>query len=152
MMLIVLSKWPRKAAERVPDKIKFKQLLELGQLVCSTEISSVFKPIRQGKEIQEWIKRNPRWTFLYFENLYCWAQQWINMSHETNSKFAKILYDLRKVGSSDKCGYGSRVNTAVFRYSSQYKNTSYSNNSELPIREAVKEYEKYLEWKGGIWR
>ena len=42
-MLIVLSKWPRKAAERVPDKIKFKQLLELGQLVCSTEISSSFK-------------------------------------------------------------------------------------------------------------
>ena len=69
MMLIVLSKWPRKAAERVPDKIKFKQLLELGQLVCSTGVSSVFKPVRQGKEIQEWIKRNPRWTFLYFENL-----------------------------------------------------------------------------------
>lgn len=97
MMLVVLSKWPKKAARLVPDKIKFKQLLELGQLVCFAGISSVFKPIPQGKEIQEWIRKNPRWTFLYFENLYCWAQQWTNMSSETNSKFAKILCDLKRL-------------------------------------------------------
>jgi hypothetical protein len=148
-MLIVLSKWPREAAERVPDKIKFKQLLELGQLVCSTGISSVFKPIRQGKEVQEWIKRNPRWTFLYFENLYCSIKRQIKMSDETNKKFTKILFDLREVYNDSNT---AKIETAIFRYSSQYKGTEYSSNSELPVDKAIKEYKKYLEWKGGIWR
>ena len=148
-MLIVLDKLPRKAARLVPDKIKFKQLLELGQLICSTGISSTFKPVSQGKEIQEWIKKNPRWTFFYFENLYCWSAQWINMSNETKYKFNKILYDFREVLKDED---NLIPNTIIFRYSSQYKGTQYSNNSELPTREAIKEYQKYVEWKGKIWQ
>ena len=148
MMLIVLSKWPREAAEFVPDKIKFKQLLELGQLVCSIGISSVFKPVKQGKEIQEWIKRNPRWTFLDCENLYCWVRERVKISNETDNKFAKILFDLREIYNDSDT---ARVDTAIFRYSSQYKGTQHHNNSELPIEEAIKEYKKYIGWKGKTW-
>lgn len=52
MMLIILDKNPLKSAELVPDKIKFKQLIELGQLICSAGISDVYKPIKQGKELE----------------------------------------------------------------------------------------------------
>ena len=148
-MLLVLNKRPRESARLIPDKIKFKQLLELGQLICSTDISSVFKPVKQGKEIQSWIKRHPYWVSLYFENLYCWVKHCIKISNETNDKFAKILFDLRK-----SVNYKSNVllpNTAIFRYSSRYKGTQYHNNSELPVEEVIKEYKKYIEWKGKTW-
>lgn len=55
MMLLILDRNPVKSALLVPDKLKFKQLLELAQMI-STITGSVYKPVRQGKEIQEWIK------------------------------------------------------------------------------------------------
>ena len=44
-MLIILDKNPEVAASLVPDKIKFKQLIELCQLVCSTGICGIFKAV-----------------------------------------------------------------------------------------------------------
>jgi hypothetical protein len=71
------------------------------------------------------------------------------MSDGTNKKFTKILFDLREVYNDSNT---AKIETAIFRYSSQYKGTEYSSNSELPVDKAIKEYKKYLEWKGGIWR
>ena len=149
MMLIILSRSPIEAVRLVPYKIKFKQLLELGQLICSAGYSSVFKPVPQGKEIQEWIKKNTKWTCVYFESLCCWAAQWIKMSQKTKNRFAKILYDLKRC-----CGdcRGARISSAIFRYSSQYKGTPYLNNTELPINEAILQYEEYVKWKGNKWQ
>ena len=64
MFLLVLSVDPITSANLIPDKLKFKQLIELGQLICSVGISDVYKPIRQGKEIQKWIKKYPEWKKL----------------------------------------------------------------------------------------
>lgn len=58
MMLLILDKNPILAANLVPSKLKFKQLLELSQLICSAGISGVYKKIPQGKEIQNWKDAN----------------------------------------------------------------------------------------------
>ena len=58
-MLIITDKNPYKAAGWLLDNTNknfcFKQLLELSQLVSSTGISNVYKPVKQGKELQAWI-------------------------------------------------------------------------------------------------
>ena len=61
MFLLVLDKDAVKSAQLVPDKIKFKQLIELCQLICSAGYSNVYKKINQGKELQNWIIRNSVW-------------------------------------------------------------------------------------------
>ena len=40
MMLIICDKNPVRAAELVPDRLKFKQLLELCQMLCSVGYSN----------------------------------------------------------------------------------------------------------------
>ena len=70
MFLLILDKNPDKSAELVPDRLKFKQMLELGQLICSAGISNVFKPIKQGKELQVWIKNNKNWIYWYMMFLF----------------------------------------------------------------------------------
>ena len=66
MMLIIADKSPQKNFEYLVENTNknyiFKSLLELAQLVCSCGYSEVYKPIKQGKEIQEWIKNNKLWT------------------------------------------------------------------------------------------
>ena len=69
MMLLILDENPILAANLVPSKLKFKQLLELSQLICSAGISDVYKKILQGKEIQNWILENPAWVYRYFDTL-----------------------------------------------------------------------------------
>lgn len=65
MMLIVLNKNPILAAQLVPNKLKFKQLLELAQMIFSCGYSNIYKKIPQGKEIQGWIKENYTWVKRY---------------------------------------------------------------------------------------
>ena len=38
------------------------------------------------------------------------------------------------------------IETAIFRYQKQY-NSEIPTNTELPIKQVVKEYRKYLQWK-----
>lgn len=152
-MLIVLDKNPYRAAEFVPDRLKFKQLLELGQLICSVGISDVFKPVRQGKKLQAWIRNHVSWTYMYYDRLFDWSLRNINLKNETIGKLSKIKYDLHEKFKSyyDSNYYIRRVNpdTLVFRYVKEYaRNTKYKTDSEIDADEAVKEYEKYVEWKG----
>lgn len=69
MMLIIMHKNPEKAAQMLPNSIKFKQLLELAQMI-STITDSVFKPINQGRKIMSWIKENPYFTANYYMTLF----------------------------------------------------------------------------------
>ena len=142
-MLIVLDKNPTEAACRVPEKLKFKQLLELGQLICSAYISFVFKPISQGKELQAWVKKNSYWTYFYYEELYEWSVSHINMKEETKKKLCHIMEDLWRYSMDTNMNIG----TAIFRYVKEYEDTGYSTNTELPIDVAVEEYERYIQWK-----
>lgn len=142
MMLIICDKNPIRAAELVPDRLKFKQLLELCQMLCSVGYSNIYKKIPQGKAIQEWIKRNPAWTKTYGAILLSWCCDNIKLKEDSFKKIFTILASVL-----NPCDLDCEIQTAVFRYSKEYKNTSYATDSELPIDEAVKEYKKYMEWK-----
>ena len=143
MMLIILDKNPFKAAQLVPDRLKFKQLIELGQLICGAGISDVFKPVRQGKKLQEWVKNNPYWVHCYFKTLLEWVYLKTKIKVETSYKLQCIKYDLWQY--IDVCKH--EIKTAIFRYKMGYR-SNYKTNSELPIDIAIEEYKKYMEWKG----
>lgn len=142
MMLIVCDKNPVRAAELVPDQLKFKQVLELCQMICSIGYSSIYKKIPQGKAIQEWIKRNPAWVKTYGATLYDWCLYKTNMTEKTTLDILRIL-----VSIPESCDLDHEIQTAIFRYNKNYKGTSYATDIELPIKEAVEEYKKYMEWK-----
>lgn len=146
MFLLILDKDPYKAAELIPDRLKFKQLLELGQLICSAGISDVYKPIKQGKELQEWIKNNPQWV-------YCYLCELIQFNYnkfkdiEKRQKIIKINADLYCYIRDNQIKI-KEPTTAIFRYVKEYAGmTSYESNSELPIDVAISEYKRYLEYK-----
>lgn len=94
MMLIILDKNPEKCVDKLPRSIKFKQLIELCQLVCSAGISNVYKPVKQGRRLQSWIIRNKGWVFQYMVYLKNWCFKNVEMKMETIYKIDKILYDL----------------------------------------------------------
>ena len=87
MMLIICDKDPYKAVKyliaNTNKNFVFKQLLELGQLICSCGFSDVYKKINQGKKLQEWIKYNPMWVLRYFTQLYIWCLLNINLKEKT---------------------------------------------------------------------
>lgn len=131
MMLIILDKNPHKSAELVPDRLKFKQLLELGQLICSAGISDVFKPIKQGKALQEWVKNNIEWIEKYYRTLYKWCFININFKENTDFNLTKIWKNLLNFPESWKVNYEPQ--TAIFCYVKEYAEfTKYKSDSELP--------------------
>lgn len=140
-MFLILDRNPVKSASLVPDKLKFKQLLELAQMI-STITGSVYKPVRQGKEIQEWIKKYPDYTKFYYRTLYAWCIENIKMQEKTIKDLMTIYLSLsyKEIDMYPE--------TAIFRYNKNYKGTSWQNNSELSINTAIYEYKKYLCWKG----
>lgn len=146
MMLIVLDKNPIKSAELIPNKIKFKQLLELCQLICSAGICDVYKPVKQGKKLQNWVKEHQGWAYNYGLHLFTWCRSHINMSDKTIADTLKILCSLD--GWLFSC---TSTDTAIFRYSSGYK-SNISTDTELDIDKCVKEYRKYVQWKGKKWQ
>ena len=141
VFLLILDKNPYKAAELVPDRLKFKQLLELGQLICSAGISDVYKPINQGKELQEWVKKYQTWIFQYGSSLYTRCNFIYNLKIDTRIKIIDILnsLDINEL---------KKPTTAIFRYVKEYAEmTEYESNSELPIDVAIIEYKRYLDYK-----
>lgn len=146
MFLLVLDKSPYKAAELVPDRLKFKQLLELGQLICSAEISNVYKKINQGKELQKWVRNNRAWTYWFAMFLYDYCLNNLNLKAETIMKIKEIIRDLHN--STDITKENEYPKNAIFRYVKEYAEfTEYETNSELPIDVAIQEYKRYLEYK-----
>ena len=144
--MLILDKNPHKAAELVPDRLKFKQLLELCQLICSAGISDVFKPINQGKELQEWIKNNRAWTYWFAMFLYDYCLNNLNLKAETIMKIKEIIRDLHN--STDITKETEYPKNAIFRYIKEYaKMTIYESNSKLRINITVNEYKKYVKWK-----
>ena len=148
MMLFVLNKVPNRSFQYLVDNSNknfiFKSLLELAQLICSCGYSNIYKSVKQGKELQEWIKKNEEWTFRYYSCLWFWCASHIKMKNKT-------LYDTYMIKSNfyDKIKHRKRISypkTAVFRFKKDYK-CKYKTNTELPIQEAVEQYRKYLSWK-----
>lgn len=147
MMLIILDKDPKEAVDKLcntmNDKFCFKQLIELGQLICSAGISDQYKPIPQGKAIQEWIKQYPWYVSTYYSFL---LARYFGYFKSSAALDRAILIRNRLMVYSVETDH-KPVRTAIFRYSNKYTDTIYKNNSEVPIYTACKEYSKYLKTK-----
>lgn len=166
MMLIITSPNPQLACDWLVENTNknfcFKQLLELGQLICSAGISDVYKPIKQGKELQEFCKEHIEWIYYYYENLYVWCKNNVKLQARTKTRLSEIRVDIflkcdiykkkqKVINSGHRFGFEIELapirydlTTAIWRYSKEYE-SEYPTNSELPIDAAVEEYRKYIE-------
>ena len=146
MMLIVADRDPYKnahyIAEHTNKNFLFKSLLELAQLICSCEISCIYKPVKRAYEIQDWILKNKLWVFRYYTALSFLCLGNIKMSAKTMVDFYIIRDDLWV--SIEKKRRIIYPKTCIFRYRKGY-NSKYESNSELPLEEGIKEYRKYIE-------
>lgn len=146
MFLIILDKNPTEAAYKVPERYKHKQLLELMQML-SCVVDFGYKQLPNGKEIKAWINKNKLWVYTYAKVL----MQEVNVKRNTQIKY-KCLLDLLYEDCKDIEETLPLVipnaKTAVFRYKEEYSEfTKYKTNTELPISIAIKEYERYINWK-----
>lgn len=142
MQLYILSKDPIRSASLIPDKYKFKMLIELGQLTCSAGISNQYKKIAQGKELQSWVSENKEYTYVYYDTLYRWSVDNICMKDETLIKILRIREDLKR-----QVGYNYNEPThAYLRYAKEYK-CNVASKTLLQIDNCIEEYQKYLNWK-----
>lgn len=57
MMLIVLDKNPITAAKLVPNNLKFKQLLELAQMLCSCGFSNLYKKYHKARQYKNGLNK-----------------------------------------------------------------------------------------------
>ena len=142
MMLLVLDKNPVKAADAIPNNLKFKQLLELCQMICSCGYSTIYKKIFQGRQIQQWIPYNKEWVKTFAYTLYLWCYKNINMKDKTRNDLLSIISSLPGTINESII-----LSNAIFRYSKDYKETIYNSNDKLDIDTAINEYLNYLSWK-----
>lgn len=140
IQLYILDKDPIISAQRVPDKYKFKMLIELGQLICSAGISDAYKPIKQGQELQVWVDIYRPYTYIYFNELLCWSIYNIKLKPDTLNKLVKIRQDLEEVVYEH---IYSEPTHAYFRYHKDYK-CDVESKTLLQIDECIKYYEDYL--------
>ena len=145
MMLIITEKKPKDnlkwLAENTNKNYIFKQLLELAQLICSCGYSNIYKPIKQGKALQEWIKKNPLWVYRFYNLLWFWCAARIKMKPKT-------LYDLYMIKDNlyehiEKKRRITYPKTAIWRYNKDYL-SEYPTDSELPIEVVTGLYKKYI--------
>ena len=141
MFLLVLDKNGAKSARLVPDGIKFKQLLELMQLLSTEFEIDCMKPIKQGKEIRKWIRNNISWVFSFYHGLAFYCLFKMKSKSETKYKIFRIAHILDELCEEEK-----EPTTAIFRYSKDYQ-CDIPTNTELPIEQCISEYQKYIKWK-----
>ena len=143
MQLLILDTNPIISASLVPNKYKFKMLIELGQLLASAGLTNVYKPIKQGKELQTWVSSHRHYTYSYFDKLFRWSKSHVNMSSETIAKLEQIQTDLlNQLGK-----VAEKVPThAYFRYAKEYK-CDVPSKTLLPIEDCIAEYKKYINYK-----
>ena len=147
MMLIITSVNPYMASEFLIDNTNknfcFKSLLEIAQLISSCGISSVYREVKQGKMLKEWIKQNISWVYRFYCSLFLWCLKNINLKDKTKKDLLQIENDL--FNHLD----GNLIpKTAIWRYSKEYE-SEYPTNSELDIDLVCELYKTYLrEFKG----
>ena len=146
MMFIIANVDPDEAAiylrEHTSKVFRFKQLIELAQLVCSAGFSDIYKTVARGKVIQEWIKKNRYFTYRYMKRLWYIALSETNIKPETSLKLYKIMNALFDSASADNA-FDLNIKTGIFRYKKGYE-SEFPSNTELPIRTCVNEYRKYI--------
>lgn len=151
MMFLILDKNPVSCVqyllEHTNEKYVSKQVLELMQLICSAGYSKVYKALKWGKEIQNWIRKdhvNQMYIWFYLD--YVFYLNILRIKPETKRKYLQIYQDFSSSVMNDLAD-PHILKDAVFRYRIEYIDTEYETNTLLPIDIAVKEYRKYLDWK-----
>ena len=151
MMFLILDKNPilcvQYLLEHTNEKYVSKQVLELMQLICSAGYSKVYKALKQGKEIQKWIRQdhiNQMYIWFYLD--YVFYLDILRIKPQTKKKYLQIYQDFSSSVMNDLAD-PYIIKDAVFRYREEYTNSEYQSNSLLSIDIAVKEYRKYLDWK-----
>lgn len=147
MQLYILDKSPLDSAQLLFDtlgeKYSFKMLIELCQLICSAGISQVYKPIPQGKELQEFVKNNKEWVHKYAGHLFRLCRDSnIKIKTESLKNIDLILSDL----FINLDGGFKLIKAAPFRYKAGYP-CDIPSGTVLPVADCVTEYRKYLSWK-----
>lgn len=148
MMLIICDKNPKQnvkyLVEHTNKNFVFKSLIELGQLICSCGYSNRYKKISQGKELQDWITRNPQWTYEYMKHLFVWCQENVNLSNKTYNDLKSIITEIGKVAKYK--GLKTTPKEVIFRYKNTYK-SDIPSKMLLNIDTAINKYRHYIEWK-----
>lgn len=139
MQLYILDKDPIKSANMIPDKYKFKMLIELGQLISTLTKNGIYKPVRQGQELVYWIDKNANYVDKYYYTLLKWSEENINMKEKTKNDLYEIWYSLEQ-------NYIENLTYAYFRYAKEYV-CNIPSKTLLPIDECITEYRKYIQWK-----
>jgi hypothetical protein len=141
MQLYILDKNPQVCAELLPKKFRFKMLLELAQMVNTVSGCGTYKSIKQGKEIQYFIKAYRFWVMEYYWKLFEMVKINTKLKDKTKEDLIKIYFSYPP----------NHVQFEVPKYAPfRYKNTYNSlipSGQVLPIDECIAEYTKYLEWK-----
>ena len=181
--LFITNRNPVEAAKYIIENTNklfcFKQLIELGQLICSCEvpsktyhdkkhnlifeyenkrkkyISNAYKPINQGKAIQQWIIRHDFWVYAYFMELLKYCKSNFNFKPESLRRLEKISSDMKKQALKNSLftleqlyKIDFHLGDVVFRYKKSYSAyTSFNSNESIKEEAGIKEYKKYLEWK-----
>lgn len=144
MMFIIASDDPYEAVDylisHTNKRFYFKQLIELGQLICSAGFSDAYKKVNRGKEIQAWIRKHAWWTYKYYKELLCECYT-IFKTPEAYTRACKIKTDLLLAIDETMM---TQPTTVIFRYKKEHK-SEYATNSELPIKDACRAYIKYIE-------
>lgn len=154
MMFIICDKSPDKAVdwlvENTSKQFVWKQTLELTQLLATCGITDQMKPLRQGKQICEWIKKkqNIYYVFLYYLNLLHWCDNNVKMLPNTYWKLYKTCNNLR-FQATMSMHENKMPKTAIWRYSKEYE-SDYPTNSELPIEVVCELYKEYIKWKFSV--
>lgn len=138
MQLYILDKNTIRSAIKIPEKYRFKMLLELAQMVSSLT-GSVYKPVKQGKKLVSWINHHRRYVYYYFGYLYFWGLKHIKMKQKTKEDLYSIWQSLKPLS-------GKLPVYAYFRYRNDYICEAVSDEC-LDIGECISLYEKYLKWK-----
>ena len=145
--LFIADKSPDKAVDWLVENTNknfcFKQLLELGQLICSAGISDVYKRIKQGNVLKAWIVKNPYWTKCFFLELLVYCFYNLNLKEKTLQDLKNLYFDLSKYCVKIQKFTYSDLKTAIWRYSKEY-GSEYPTNSALDIDLVCELYKKYI--------
>lgn len=154
MMFLILDETPVGSVnyllEHTNERYLKKQVLELLQLICSAGYSNVYKKIPQGKAIQNWIKASHTNEMFVWYYLHCAFYLLYNDCYDLiPDNYKNIVNDFTEKIKQNNGGYfeladSNGIESAIFRYQKQY-NSEIPTNTELPIKQVVKEYRKYLQ-------
>jgi hypothetical protein len=135
----------------LPDRYKSKMTLELLQMVCTIlrkegrNEEFLYKEIRQGKELMEWIVSHKGWVLEY---LYADYNRTFNKEYKYKKTLNNVLCLLFDLGWHKK---NKKLIYIHFRCKKEYP-ISFNNRKNFEVPRGLELYNDYFNWnfKGDI--